>query len=244
MKTVLETIPLQDALKADTECPICTLMKEAERDSINYYLSSAIMTPQVRVETNRYGFCPYHAVLLSESGKAQSLALVMDTYYGENEEHFKKGFADIASSSSPRQVDKAVSKLRREAEEREKGCLVCSRMNDRLYRYSFTLASLYEIDEEFRASFLSSKGLCLHHTFIVSDTARDALKGESYTSFQKDLFRLLEENLKRVRRDDWWMTQKYKSENHDKPWNGAEDAHRRAVLKLVGSARVIDSVRK
>ena len=44
----------------------------------------------------------------------------------------------------------------------------------------------------------------------------------------------------RVQKDDWWMTQKYKSENKDKPWNGAEDAHKRAVEKLVGKVRVID----
>jgi len=244
VKTVLETIPLWDALKENTECPICSLMKKAEEDGIRYYLSSAIMTPEVRVETNRYGFCPVHAVMLTESGNPQSLALVMDTYYGENEEHFKKGFEEIASSSSPRRADKAVSKLKKEAEEREKGCLICSRMNDRLYRYAFTLSSLFESDEEFRTSFLSSKGLCLHHTFIVSETARDALRGESYTSFQKALFKLLEDNLQRVRHDDWWMSQKYKSENQDKPWNGAEDAHRRAVMKLVGEGRVIDPVRK
>lgn len=244
MKTVLETIPLWDALKENTECPLCTLMKKAERDSTGYYLSSAIMTPQVRVETNRYGFCPVHAAMLTVSGSPQSLALVMDTYYGENEEHFKKGFEEIAKASSPRQADKAVLKLKKEAEERERGCLVCSRMKERLYRYSFTLSSLFESDEEFRTAFLSSKGLCLHHTFVVSETAHDALKGESYTSFQKALFKLLEDNLQRVRHDDWWMTQKYKSENQDKPWNGAEDAHRRAVMKLVGEGRVIDPVRK
>ncbi len=244
MKIVLETIPLWDALKENTECPVCSLMKAAEKDSIGYYLSSAIMTPEVRVETNRHGFCPVHFVALTERGNPQSLALLMDTYYGENEEHFKKGFRDISSASSPRQVDKSVERLKKEAEERERGCLICSRMNDRLYRYAFTLSSLFESDGEFRSAFLSSKGLCLHHTFIVSAIAGDALRGESYTSFQKALFRLLEENLKRVREDDWWMTQKYKSENQDKPWRGAEDAHKRAVMKLVGSARVIDAVRK
>ena len=36
------------------------------------------------------------------------------------------------------------------------------------------------------------------------------------------------------------MTQKYKGENYDKPWNGCEDAHKRAVLKLIGEANVID----
>ncbi len=244
MKVVLETIPVWDALRENTECPLCTLMKKAEEDGVSYYLSSAIMTPEVRVKTNTCGFCPHHSALLTERGNAQSLALVMDTYYGENENCFKRGFEDIAKAKNPRQAQKAVEKLRAEAERREKGCLICSAMNDRLYRYSFTLSSLFAADEDFRKAFLSSKGLCLHHTFIVSETAGDALKGESCTTFQKELFSLLEKNLERVRKDDWWMTQKYKSENAEKPWRGCEDAHRRAVFKLIGEGRVIDPVTK
>ena len=56
MKIQLETIPVWDGLKSGSECFICSLMKEAESDSIRYYLSSAIMTPEVRVETNTHGF--------------------------------------------------------------------------------------------------------------------------------------------------------------------------------------------
>ena len=58
MKVVLETIPVWDAFKKETECPVCALMEEAEKDGISYYLSSAIMTPEVRVETNDKGFLP------------------------------------------------------------------------------------------------------------------------------------------------------------------------------------------
>ena len=73
MKVVLETIPLWDALREDSECPLCSLMKKAEEDSVSYYLSSAIMTPEVRVETNTKGFCPKHFYLLVLKNKPQSM---------------------------------------------------------------------------------------------------------------------------------------------------------------------------
>ena len=73
--------------------------------------------------------------------------------------------------------------------------------------------------------------------------AEEALSGDDLAAFCRDMIILLEKNLGRVQHDDWWMTQKYKSENKDKPWNGAEDAHKRAVLKLIGEGRVIDPVR-
>lgn len=240
----METIPLWDALNEKSECPICSLMKKAEEDSIKYYLSSAIMTSEVRIRTNRYGFCPHHYVLLTRSGNPQSLALTMDTYYGENERLFEKDYDRIDKAKSVREVKKALEKFRKDAGERERGCLVCSKMNDRLYRYAYTLCSLSLGDMEFQKAFFSSKGLCLHHTMIVSETAADALTGDDYLFFQKKLFSLLESNLERVRKDDWWMTQKYKSENKDKPWAGAKDAHKKAVFKLIGEGRVIDPVRE
>lgn len=243
MKIVLETIPVWDALKKDEECPICSLMKEAERDAVRYYLSSAIMTPEVRVETNRYGFCPHHSLILAEGGNPQSLALTMDTYYEENEKAFAPYFTSLKKSHSSFQVKKAIDGLKKAAAEREAGCLVCTRMNDRLYRYSFTISALTKEDKDFAKAFRESKGLCLHHTLKVSEVAEDALSGKELVEFQKMLFDLLERNLGRVRQDDWWMTQKYKSENADKPWNGCEDAQKRAVKKLVGEARVLDPLK-
>ena len=55
---------------------------------------------------------------------------------------------------------------------------------------------------------------------------------------------LLKDNLDRVQADDYYLTQKYKSENKDKPWNGCEDAAKRAVYKLIGEAEVIDPLKK
>ena len=242
MKIVLETIPVWDAFRSEDECPLCSLMEKAEGDAVSYYLSSAIMTPEVRVETNEKGFCPHHFTLLSEGGKPQSLALLMDTFYDTDKSLYAPHFKAISSASNPRKVAKAIAAFQEEVEKREKGCLICTRMNDRKERYLFTIASLWESDSEFRSFFNSSKGLCLHHTLLLSEMAPEALKGDSLLSFQKELFALLERNLERVKNDDWWMTQKYKSENKDKPWNGAEDAHRRAVQKIIGKARVLDPI--
>lgn len=242
MKIVLETIPVWDAFKEESECPLCSLMMRAEEDALRYYLSSAIMTPEVRVETNEYGFCPHHFLLLSQGGKPQSLALVMDTFYDKNKEVFAPYFTSIKKAKNVKKALKIVEGFEEVVKEREKGCLICTRMEDRQKRYLFTIAVLWKEDEEFKNFFLNSKGLCLHHTVLLSKEAKEALSGDDLLSFEKDLFLLLENNLDRVKKDDWWMTQKYKSENKDKGWNGCEDAHKRAVEKFVGKARVINPI--
>ena len=244
MKIQLETIPVWDGIKEGSECFICSLMKKAEEDGVRYYLSSAVMTPEVRVETNRDGFCSHHFSLLAEGGKPQPLALVMDTYYDESKGIYGKGFERIREATSPRRLEKAVSSFFDSVHEREKGCLICSRMEERLVRYCYTVAALWKEDPEFRKALAESKGFCMHHTEELYRVAKEALSGDDLVEYGKLLFSLLEKNLDRVQYDDWWMTQKYKSENKDKPWNGCEDAQRRAVYKLIGEGRVIDPVRK
>ena len=84
----------------------------------------------------------------------------------------------------------------------------------------------------------------MHHTRVLYETASDAIKGDVLLEYYKTLADLLRKNLERVQADDYYLTQKYKSENKDKPWNGCEDAAKRAVYKLIGEAEVIDPVRK
>ena len=122
------------------------------------------------------------------------------------------------------------------------GCLICSRMNDRLYRYSYTVAALFEEDPEFKEELKRSKGFCMHHTRVLYETASDAIKGDVLLEYYKTLADLLRKNLERVQADDYYLTQKYKSENKDKPWNGCEDAAKRAVQPGVGHKRTITAV--
>ena len=168
----------------------------------------------------------------------------MDTYYEENKRIFSPLMEKIKAAGNGRKAIKAASAFFEAVHEREAGCLICSRMDERLLRYAYTIASLWRDDQDFRAALNASKGLCLHHTEAVMRVAEEALSGDDLASFCRDMIILLEKNLARVQHDDWWMTQKYKSENKDKPWNGAEDAHKRAVLKLIGEGRVIDPVKK
>ncbi|HIV98842.1 MAG TPA: hypothetical protein IAB12_03555 [Candidatus Ornithospirochaeta avicola] len=243
MKIQLETIPVWDALKKDDECFICSLMKEAEEDAVNYYLSSAIMTPEVRIKTNTYGFCHHHMHLLSDGKKAQALALMMDTYYDENKRIFSPFYEKILSSGKASKIEKTASSLFSSYHEREKGCLVCQRMSERLERYLFTACSLYLEDSEFKKAFKESKGLCIHHTEKLFEAAKEVMKGDALVDFYHTLIALMRDNLDRVQKDDQWLTQKYKSENKDKSWNGCEDAANRAVDKFTSSCRILDESR-
>lgn len=243
MKIALETIPVWDGLNSKEECFICKLMEEAEKDALSYYLSSAVMTPEVRVETNTFGFCNHHMRLLAKENKPQVLSLIMDTYYEENKKYFSSFFSKAQKEKKSKNLEKMASSFSSIVKEREKGCLICTRMEDRLYRYSYTVCKLFEEDSSFRKELENSKGFCLEHTLKLFSVAPDAIKGEVEADFYKTLFSLLEKNLDRVQKDDWWMSQMYKSENKGKSWRGCEDAQKRAVYKLVGKVEIYDPIK-
>ena len=120
---------------------------------------------------------------------------------------------------------------------REKGCLICSRMHDRLVRYCFTIPYLWGQDPEFRKAFDESKGFCLSHMATILRMSLEALDSKQQKAFSQNMADLQLRNLDRTSKDLVYMIEHYKSENRDKPWNGCEDAQVRAVYKEIGKGR-------
>lgn len=242
MKLELERIPVWDGVRSDSECYICDLMGEAQYDAITFYLGSSVMNPETRVRVNEKGFCPSHWQMLLAANKPQGLSLMADTYLSTTREKMKETVVELRRSKGRRSTQKAVDRYREQLRIREAGCLVCTAMEGRLKRYLFTTAYLWEQEGEFRSALGASKGFCLHHFALLLQRAADAVSKERYDAFVSEMTDLQEKNLDRVAQDLYWMTQMHKSENKDKDWEGAEDAHRRGVNKMTGLHRVIDPV--
>lgn len=238
MKYELETIPVWDGLAHESECFLCDLMQTAEQDSLLFYLGSSVMNPQTRVEVNKKGFCPDHFDKLVLAGKPQALALLCETYLSTTRDELKSDVRSIAQAKKAKEVHKLTERVIKTIDERSSGCLICDKMEHRLNRYCFTTAYLWGKDEEFRSALEQSKGVCLHHLKKLLTVGKEALDADKYAEFVKALMVLTEKNLDRIEADVLWMTQKYKSENIDKPWNGCEDAQKRAVQKLIGKGRI------
>ncbi len=240
MKIQLETIPVWDGIKSESECYICDLMAEAQRYAVSFYLGSSVMNPETRVRVNEHGFCFKHSQMLVAAQKPQGVALMTDTYLAMSRVKFERSFNELLSAKSARQAKKAIEHFSSDLAKREVGCLICTSMRDRLVRYYFTTAYLWGEDQEFRDALAGSKGFCLHHYQGLLQQAKEALSPSLLPEFVRALTELELSNLDRIAKDVYWMTQKYKSENMDKPWNGCEDAHKRGMNKITGRSRVID----
>ena len=62
MKETLYTIPLNDAVSANDECPFCYIEREVEQDLMDFVRGSgsSYMESDVRGETDKAGFCRAH----------------------------------------------------------------------------------------------------------------------------------------------------------------------------------------
>ena len=243
MKIQLETIPVWDGIKSNSECYICDLMAQAQRDAISFYLGNSVMNPETRVRVNEHGFCYKHSQMLVAANKSQGVALMTDTYLAKSREIFERSFTELLGAKNPKLAKKAIEHFSSDLEKREAGCLVCTSMQDRLSRYYYTTAYLWGEDQEFREALAESKGFCLHHFQGLLQQSKEALSPSVQPEFIRSLTTLELANLDRIAKDVYWMTQKYKSENVDEPWNGCEDAHKRGMDKMTGRHRVIDPLK-
>ncbi len=235
-KYQLETIPVWDGIKSESECFICDLMEQAQKDSVEFYLGSSVMNPETRVKVNSVGFCPQHTSMLVQAGHPNSMAVLWESHLAQTKDKLERTFKDMANT---RNLKKTVLGLDSVLGAREQGCLICQRMQGRLDRYCFTIPYIWGQDPEFRKAFEQSKGFCLHHMSHILKMATEALDAKQQKLFAASMADLQLRNLERVSHDLWYMTEHYKSENRDKPWNGCENAQVRAVYKEIGRGRTI-----
>lgn len=88
MKEKLYTIPVNDAFASSCECPICTMYKTLEDNSIEYTMGPSYMEDDVRSETDRLGFCDKHIKQVYHMDNRLGMAWVMKT-------HFDKTIDDV-----------------------------------------------------------------------------------------------------------------------------------------------------
>ena len=252
MKYKLETIPVWDAFKENTECPLCLLSEKAEQRYLNFYLGSSVMNPETRVEVNKTGFCPHHFSGLLQIRNNHSLGLLTHTHMEKRMELLSSRFRNLKCEASKiagksislksKKLSGVIKKLEEHIADREQSCMICSRIDYTIKRYSFTIIHLWKTDDEFRDYFNKSRGFCFHHMPDLLNMAQEVLPPGKLGEFIVDLVVLQEKCNERLEKEILWFTQKFDSQNSDKPWGTSEDAHYRTIQKLTGRSN--NSLRK
>lgn len=236
MKEKLYTIPVNDAVNAGDECPLCNAARALEQDAIDFAIGPAAsyMEGDIREITDKVGFCKHHFQMMYDYGNSLGNALILSSHIrkikadlSKQMNSFKPGASGMFKKSEESNVESYLNDL-------SNRCYVCEYYADTYKRYVDTFFYLYEHDEEFVDKIRSGKGFCLEHMNELIKIATNHLKGDKLTAFTEMLFKLQKDNLDRIEEDINWFIEKFKYENKDADWRNSRDAIPRTIQKIVG----------
>ena len=150
MRQDICTIPVSEVFEVTDGCPFCRMHKTVEERIINFIMGDAMMESDVRIETNKHGFCPDHfEKMLAHNGRLQ-LSLMLNTHLAEIS-------ADcLASGVSPKTAAEKANDI-------VNSCFICDKIAWGEERMIATVYRLYEQEEDFRKLFNAQPHFCLPH---------------------------------------------------------------------------------
>ncbi len=175
METIY-TIPIKEAYEKKCACPICTLESDLEQTSIEYVMGAAMMEPDVRIETNRLGFCRKHFNDMLKIQKRLPLGLILES-------HTK----DLLSLLSEKSVDKRsfpalADKIRTATD----SCFVCNQLSERMEKYYSNIVHLWLKDDSFKVLTREQEYFCPHHLGALLFFAKNELPKKFFSEFYSD----------------------------------------------------------
>ncbi|MBE6749710.1 MAG: hypothetical protein E7560_00910 [Ruminococcaceae bacterium] len=187
MRDDICTIPVSEVFETNDGCPICRMISTVENRIIDYIMGDAMMEPDVRIETNKVGFCEEHLnKMLSRRGRLQ-LALMLQTHIDEINNTV---FADSIFNSAAKKGEKAA-KL-------HDSCFICNKIEFGVSRMIETIYRCYENEKDFREMFNNQEAFCLpHFERLIKGTDKHKMKRYG-GDFSKNLTRITSEYSKKL----------------------------------------------
>ena len=238
MKETIYTIPLNEAFETTDECPFCHLERMTEQRTIKYVLGpgASYMEPDVRLATDREGFCSTHFKKMYDYGNALGNALIMQTYFVSMFEEmtaemdrFQRPGKRGLFSKKPTEESGLVTWMRN----KQSSCYICNKLEYNMDRYYATFYQLIK-EGEFRTKVENSKGFCMRHFLALMEKAPAELPNSQIDWFYDTVFTLMRANLSRVKGDLDWFIDKFDYRNASADWKNSRDAVSRTMQKLQG----------
>lgn len=246
MKEQLYTIPLNEAMNAQDECPFCFIERSVEQDLLDFVLGSgsSYMESDIREATDNSGFCRPHFKKMFDYGNALGNAWILKTHYKKMIQELSKEFSTFSKGNLSSNKTTLKDRLLKNTQNlnsigvwitnKEDSCYVCQQYRDTFNRYLDTFFYLLKQDSDFKKKVIESKGFCLPHFKDLCEGADNKLTDKERKEFYEFALPLMEENFRRLEEDVAWMVEKFDYRNKDADWRSSKDAIQRGMQKLKG----------
>lgn len=221
MREDICTIPISEVFEPKDGCPICRMRNQLERRMVEYITGAAMMEPDVRMETNRLGFCRHHFQMMLAQRNRLSVALTLESHLKELQKDFDAIAERGASKGQPLEL------LKREA-----SCFVCDKVQWGMERMLATIFRLWQGEPDFAKLYGEQPCLCLPHAAVLLQEGQKQIHKKKYGDFSKVTAQLAKKYLDEVTGDISKYCSMYDYRNAGGDWGSSRDSIERAVWFL------------
>ena len=221
------TIPVNEAFEASAAdkscgCPFCALYNKLENDELELILGASMMEPDVRIKTNKTGFCRTHYDMMFVRKNRLGMALTLESHLDQLKKELRDGGLGGGKGDKP---IKRIGEL-------EQSCYVCDRIEFNFEHMVETAVLLWNSDPEFSKKLDAQPYFCLPHYKKFLQYGQNRLPKKKVQEFAKQVEAIEERYLEELRDDVSWFCKKFDYRYDQEPWYNSKDSVERSIKFL------------
>ena len=221
------TIPVNEAFEASAAdkscgCPFCALYNKLEDDQLDLILGASMMEPDVRIQTNKEGFCRPHYDMMFTRKNRLGMALTLESHLAELRGEIKDGALFSKPGEKPMKRILAL----------EGSCYVCRRIEFNFEHMIETAVILWDTDEDFRPKLKAQPYFCLPHYRKFLQYGQRRLGKKHQPEFASQCAKVVETYFDQLQEDVSWFCKKFDYRYNEEPWYNSKDSVERAFKFL------------
>ena len=218
MREDICSIPVNEVFEPKDGCPLCRMRDMLEDRMATYITGAAMMEPDVRVETNRLGFCSQHFNQILARGSRLSVALILESL-----------LAEVKGQVFP-EGKTAVKKIAGAVHQRENQCFICGNIEKNMkHLLDSTITGLNRSD--FRELYAAQPYICMPHYALVLEAAQKMPK-KNFAPFEAVTSQLAKTYLEELSGDVTHFCRMFDYRSAGGDWGNSRDAIERAMAWL------------
>lgn len=224
------TIPVNEAFDACAAdhtcgCPMCTLFRKLEENELDLILGASMMEPDVRIQTNKEGFCRTHYDMMFVRKNRLGMALTLESHLKELQTDLSAGLLGTLLGRPEKKPAKRIDAL-------EGSCYVCRRIDFHFQHMAETVALLFETDENFAKKMAAQPYFCLPHYRLLLEKGSARFGKKKLGEYTDILTKVVKEYLSTLTEDISWFCKKFDYRYDGEPWKNSKDSVERAIKFL------------
>ena len=221
-------IPVSEAFDASMErgkeCPFCRLYHTLEENELDIILGGAMMEPDIRIRTNKQGFCNDHYGKMFVRKNRLGMALILESHLNELREEMTSTAGDLLKGKGSTAIKRA--------EELADSCYICERIRGNFERMIETAVILYEDDPAFPKKAENQPLYCLPHFTRYLRCAKRSMNKKNYLAFYERVAKPFYGYFDALREDVSHFCKKFDYRFDDLPWGNSKDSVERSIRFL------------